>query len=123
MIKPFIFFIFFISHFVFSQDIVGNYSSVESKCKLNLKINDDNTFTFSVGKVKNKGFLKVSKDSNVTYLDFTDPNKNIYDEKVISVQVGLGKETRYEIKQLSYKRVPTNVFTINSTNILKLYQK
>lgn len=86
MIKPFIFFIFFTSHFVFSQDIAGNYSPVESKCKLNLKINDDNTFTFSVGKVKNKGFLKVFKDSNVTYLDFTDGISGMYANDTISIQ-------------------------------------
>ncbi|GEJ46090.1 type IV pilus biogenesis/stability protein PilW [Chryseobacterium sp. ON_d1] len=87
MIKPFIFFIFFTSHFVFSQDIVGNYSPVESKCKLNLKINDDNSFTFNVGKVKkNKGFLKVSKESNVTYLDFTDGISGMYANDTISIQ-------------------------------------
>lgn len=86
MIKPFIFFIFFTSHFAFSQDIVGNYSPVESKCKLNLKINDDNSFTFNVGKVKNKGFLKVSKESNVTYLDFTDGISGMYTNDTISIQ-------------------------------------
>lgn len=74
----------------------------------------------------NKGSLKYTQHTNIEsrlITDseiFIDPNKNIYDEKVISVQVGLGKETRYEIKQLSYKRVPTNVFTINSTNISKI---
>ncbi|WP_168238236.1 tetratricopeptide repeat protein [Chryseobacterium gallinarum] len=87
MIKPFIFFIFFISHFVFSQDIVGIYSPVESKCKINLKINDDNTFTFSVGKVKKyKGFLKVSKESQITYLDFTDGISGMYANDTISIQ-------------------------------------
>ncbi|WP_431608706.1 hypothetical protein [Chryseobacterium sp. 'Rf worker isolate 10'] len=74
----------------------------------------------------NKGSLKYSKHTNVEsrlITDseiFIDPNKNIYDEKVISMQVGLGKETRYETKQLSYKRFPTNVFMLNSTSISKI---
>ncbi|NIF06851.1 hypothetical protein F3J23_15500 [Chryseobacterium sp. Tr-659] len=74
----------------------------------------------------NNGSLKYTLHTNIESRLITDSeifidiNKNIYDEKVTSVQVGLGKETRYEIKQLSYKRFPTNGFTLNSANIAKV---
>ncbi|WP_312512202.1 hypothetical protein [Chryseobacterium culicis] len=73
-----------------------------------------------------KGTLKYNLHTNIEsrlITDseiFIDPNKNRYDEKVNSVQVGLGKETRYEVKQLSYKRFPNNVFTLNSMIISKI---
>nr|WP_315028945.1 hypothetical protein [uncultured Chryseobacterium sp.] len=87
MIRPFIFLIFFISQFIYSQDIMGVYSSVEPKCKLNLTIAQDNRFTFSVGKIKkNKGIVKISQENKVTYLDFSEGISAMYSNDTISMQ-------------------------------------
>ncbi|MGE8528458.1 tetratricopeptide repeat protein [Chryseobacterium rhizosphaerae] len=87
MIRSFIFLIFFISHFAYSQNIIGVYSSVEPKCKLNLKIAHDNGFIFSIGKIKKyKGTVKISKEDTVTYLDFNDGIAAMYSNDTISIQ-------------------------------------
>lgn len=73
-----------------------------------------------------KGFFTYAKHVNIESRLITDskilihPDKNIYDEKVTSLQTGLGKETRYEIKQISYKTFPTKVFRLNSASIAKI---
>jgi len=62
-----------ISHFVSSQNIAGNYYSVETKCKLGLKINSANHFVFDLGNGKTiKGNVKISKADNAIYLDFNE---------------------------------------------------
>ncbi|MFZ4927552.1 hypothetical protein [Chryseobacterium sp. Mn2064] len=74
----------------------------------------------------NKGIFKYTKHTNVESRLVTDneilidSNKHIYEEKVSSFQVGLGKETQYEIKQVSFKSFPTKVFMLTSDNISKI---
>jgi len=96
MIRSFIFLIFFISHFTYSQNIISVYSSIESNCNLNLKINSDSTFIFSVGKVsENKGDLRISKEGKLTYLDFTDGIGAMYSNDTISIQNSGNSMNRY----------------------------
>ncbi len=58
------------SHFAYSQNIIGVYSSVEPKCKLNLKIDHDNSFIFSIGKIKKyKGAVKISKEDSLCKME------------------------------------------------------
>lgn len=74
----------------------------------------------------NKGILKYTKHTNsesrlITDRDIRiDINNNRYEEKVTSLQVGLGKETRYEIKQISYKEFPFKELMLTSGNISKI---
>lgn len=74
----------------------------------------------------NKDIFKYTKHTNVEsrlitdYEILIDANKNSYDEKVTSFQVGLGKETRYEIKQISYKNFPSKEFKLTLGNISKI---
>lgn len=56
---------------LFSQNIRGEYVPIESKCKINLKINAKNSYTFSIAKnLKLKGKVKISKEDDIIYLDF-----------------------------------------------------
>jgi hypothetical protein len=74
----------------------------------------------------NKGVIKYTMHTNAESRLITDSeilintNKNIYKEKVTSFQVGLGKETRYEIKQISYKSFPSREFILTSDSISKI---
>lgn len=74
----------------------------------------------------NKGVFKYTKHTNVESRLITDreilidTGKNKYDEKVTSFQVGLGKETKYEIKQNSCKSFPSREFTLTSGDISKI---
>lgn len=71
MIKLTTFFSFIISVFIFSQTITGDYYSIESKCKLHLKIDDKNNFRFDINeKKKSDGTVKISKEDNTIYLNF-----------------------------------------------------
>lgn len=56
---------------VYSQNIIkGNYSPTESKCKLNLNIDENNHFIFNSAKKKVEGTLKISKENKILYIDF-----------------------------------------------------
>lgn len=67
----FIIFLVFTPNLIFSQNITGNYYSIENKCKLHLRIDNKNNFTFNPNSKKSfKGKVKISKEGNVTYLDF-----------------------------------------------------
>lgn len=74
----------------------------------------------------NKGVFKYTKHTNIESRLITDreilidSNKKSYDEKVISLQVGLGKETRYDIKAISYKSFPFNELMLTSNSISKI---
>ncbi|WP_241331355.1 hypothetical protein [Chryseobacterium arthrosphaerae] len=71
----------------------------------------------------NKGIFKYTKHTNVESRLITDreilidTNRNRYDEKVTSFQVGLGKETRYETVRISYKNFPSKEFMLTSESI------
>ncbi|MCQ9638760.1 hypothetical protein MP478_05105 [Chryseobacterium sp. WG14] len=71
----------------------------------------------------NKGIFKYTKHTNsesrlITDTDIRmDVNNHRYDEKVTSLQAGLGKETRYEIKQISYKKFHFKELMLTSGNI------
>ncbi|MCT2561955.1 hypothetical protein [Chryseobacterium herbae] len=73
-----------------------------------------------------KGVFKYTMHTNAESRLITDTeilidrNKNRYEEKVIAFQVGLGKETRYEIKRISYKSFPSGEFILTSGNISKI---
>ncbi|SIS30455.1 hypothetical protein SAMN05421639_101916 [Chryseobacterium shigense] len=74
----------------------------------------------------NKGVFKYIKHTNAESRLITDSeilidiNKNSYEEKVTSFQVGIGKETRYEIKPISYKSFPSREFILTSDHISKM---
>ncbi|WP_131368729.1 hypothetical protein [Chryseobacterium luteum] len=74
----------------------------------------------------NKGIFKYTKHTNAESRLITDSeilidnNKNIFEEKVTSFQVGLGKETRYEIKRISCKSFPSGEFILTSGSISKM---
>ncbi|UKB85204.1 hypothetical protein LF887_06145 [Chryseobacterium sp. MEBOG06] len=74
----------------------------------------------------NKGVFKYTTHTNAESRLITDreilidSNKKSYDEKVISIQVGLGKETRYEIKQISNTIIPSREFILTAGNISKM---
>ncbi|KFF23415.1 hypothetical protein [Chryseobacterium vrystaatense] len=73
-----------------------------------------------------KGVFKYTKHTNAESRLITDSeilidtNKNTYEEKVTSLQVGLGKETRYEIKPISSKSFPSNECILTSGSISKM---
>lgn len=88
MIRLLLLLIFFLtSNFSYSQNIMGIYNSIEPKCKLNLKIDNDNSFVFSIGKIKNKkGIVNISKEDKVIYLDFSDGIGAMFSNDTISIQ-------------------------------------
>ncbi|WP_053326801.1 hypothetical protein [Chryseobacterium gallinarum] len=87
MIKAFIALFLLAFHFTYSQNIVGNYSCSESKCKLSLKIESNNHFSFNTSKNKRiKGIVKLSKEDHVTYLDFGNGISAMFDKDTISIQ-------------------------------------
>ncbi|SFN05136.1 hypothetical protein SAMN05421594_0654 [Chryseobacterium oleae] len=73
-----------------------------------------------------KGIFKYTKHTNIESRLITDreilidPNKKTYAEKVTSLQVGLGKESRYETKPISCKSFPSKEFILTSGSISKL---
>ncbi|WP_223605716.1 hypothetical protein [Chryseobacterium sp. OSA05B] len=73
-----------------------------------------------------KGVFKYTKHTNVESRLITDreilidPDKKTYEEKVTALQVGLGKESRYETKLISYKSFPSKEFILTSGSISKL---
>ena len=73
-----------------------------------------------------KGIFKYTKHTNIESRLITDheilidTNKKTYEEKVTSLQVGLGKETRFETKPISYKSFPSKEFILTSGSISKL---
>ncbi|ROI06532.1 hypothetical protein EGI16_01085 [Chryseobacterium sp. G0240] len=87
MIKVFIALLLLAFHFTYPQNVVGNYSSVEPKCKLNLIIDTNNHFIFIVGKHKKiKGIVKLSKQDDVNYLDFGNGINAMFDKDTIFIR-------------------------------------
>ena len=75
-----------IAHFANAQDIVGNYYSIEPKCKLALKIYSTNQFSFDLGAGKKlRGKVKISKADNTTYLDFNEIS-SMFEKDTIYIQ-------------------------------------
>lgn len=71
---------------VSSQKIAGNYFPAEPKCRVSLKINQKNEYTFRADlKLKLKGKVKVSKEDQVTYLTFGHIG-SMYHQDTISIQ-------------------------------------
>ncbi|UKB85199.1 hypothetical protein LF887_06120 [Chryseobacterium sp. MEBOG06] len=88
MIKLLLLLIFSLtSNFSYSQNIMGIYNSIEPKCRLNLKIGNDNSFIFSMGKIKkNKGIVTISKEDKIMYLDFSEGISAMFSNDTISIQ-------------------------------------
>ncbi|KMQ67528.1 hypothetical protein ACM39_11665 [Chryseobacterium sp. FH2] len=69
--KILILILFFFNALIFSQNIVGNYYPIASKCKLYLKIESKNKFLlYSNDKIKVKGIVKISKEDNTFFYRF-----------------------------------------------------
>jgi len=86
MTKILILFLIFLNILIFSQNIVGNYYPIESKCRLYLNIKPKNEFVlYSSNKIKMKGIIKISKEDNTTYLDFENFS-SMYDNDTIYIQ-------------------------------------
>ncbi|PIF46644.1 hypothetical protein CLU96_3682 [Chryseobacterium sp. 52] len=87
MIKTLIILFFLFFHSAYSQNIIkGDYSTIDSKCKLNLKIAANNYFVFDSGKKKVKGILKISKEDNILYIDFINGIGGMLQNDTISIQ-------------------------------------
>lgn len=70
-----------------AQNIAGSYFPVESKCLLQLKIDENNHFTFTVKKKKKiQGVTKLSKEDQVVYLNFTEGIGGMFSNDTIYMQ-------------------------------------
>ncbi|PQA97811.1 hypothetical protein B0A69_00285 [Chryseobacterium shigense] len=86
--KLIILFIFLlIANFSYSQHISGNYLSFASKCKIYLKIDNNNSFVSELGKGKKiEGIVKLFKEDKNTYLDFSGNISAMFNNDTISIQ-------------------------------------
>ncbi|WP_051349274.1 hypothetical protein [Chryseobacterium gregarium] len=76
----------FVIIIISSQKVAGDYFPAESKCRVSLKINQKNEYTFRADlKLKQKGKVKVSREDQVTYLTFDDIG-SMYHQDTISIQ-------------------------------------
>ena len=86
IVKSLTVFFCFIAVTVSAQSIAGDYVSAESKCKISLKINRKNEYTFRADrKLMLRGKVKVSKEDQVTYLTFGCIG-SMYHQDTISMQ-------------------------------------
>lgn len=71
---------------VSSQKIMGDYFPAEPKCRISLKINRKNEYTFRADrKVKLKGKVRVSRKDQIAYLTFGHIS-SMYHRDTISMQ-------------------------------------
>jgi hypothetical protein len=78
-----------------------------------LILSKDNTFKYHIYR-NNESRLIVN--SEVSF----NTNKNSYNEKISTLQVGLGKETKYEIKRTVYEVVNSKALYLNQKEIFEI---
>ncbi|KQM53671.1 hypothetical protein [Chryseobacterium sp. Leaf201] len=86
IVKSLTVFFYFVAVTVSAQSIAGDYDPAESKCKISLKINRKNEYTFWADrKLMLKGKVKISKEDQVTNLTFGRIG-SMYHQDTISMQ-------------------------------------
>ncbi|TRX30451.1 hypothetical protein FNW52_20120 [Flavobacterium sp. ZT3R18] len=104
--------------FLYNKEGILNYllkESTEGDQSLEKKIvfSKKDTFKYLINRNNESRLITTNEKSfNI--------NTNSYDEKVTALQVGLGKETKYEIKRTVYKVFPSDELFLNSKNILEI---